>query len=439
MRTLLALQILLAASAAAQDTMTVRGNCRIGVDDQGPGVFWSLQQAALGDARTIRAVEPNRSQLVQVLRKASIDALDADQASRLGVLDFTDRTLLESLRVDLAARGAAALDSLEIVDALSSRAGLETRSMNLEHRLELTGSTDSVSAAAAFLDRFIAANRARVEISVAIVTEPALPADQPACLEVVALDAAALEARQRELKSGAGGESIASPRLSLFGGQRGNVVVRNQLSYVRDFDVEVERGDVIVDPVVDVVNEGLMIDVTPVLSADGTTLSLDADVSVSNVVRPIRTVELNFERKTPVTLELPEVRQDRWHGDKLVLKEGERGFEVKGLEIEVRDEKTDKLERRRIQVLLAIERVASDAVAVRLGPVMGFDSATGEAFVRVTGKDGSTSKLAGEHIEIIRGNVKVGECEVIELTPGVIVMKLKQGEAKAGDEAVRGH
>ena len=62
-------------------------------------------------------------------------------------------------------------------------------------------------------------------------------------------------------------ELVTSPRITVYNSARGNLSVLNQVAYVQDFNVEIAQGASIADPIVNVVQDGVVLDVRPVVSA----------------------------------------------------------------------------------------------------------------------------------------------------------------------------
>ncbi len=101
---------------------------------------------------------------------------------------------------------------------------------------------------------------------------------------------------------------VNAPRLTIYNRQRANLSIVNQVSYVKDYDVEVAQTAFIADPLVDVVQDGLTLDVRPTVSFDRKWVKLDLQPTVATLLRPIRTFETNLSGLTvPVVIELPEV------------------------------------------------------------------------------------------------------------------------------------
>ena len=55
------------------------------------------------------------------------------------------------------------------------------------------------------------------------------------------------------------GHELTAPSLTVYNTQRANITVVNQISFVQDFDVEVAQTSFIADPVIGVIQDGIML------------------------------------------------------------------------------------------------------------------------------------------------------------------------------------
>ena len=104
-------------------------------------------------------------------------------------------------------------------------------------------------------------------------------------------------------------EIVNSQYLSVLDKERGHVAVINQTAYVRDFDVEVAQASFIADPKVDVIQDGIVLDVRPVIQQDRKYIILNLNPTIAELSRPIPTFTTSLAGSTlPVTLQLPNLR-----------------------------------------------------------------------------------------------------------------------------------
>lgn len=103
-------------------------------------------------------------------------------------------------------------------------------------------------------------------------------------------------------------QSLTAPRITVYDRQRANVSMLSQVSYVKDYEVEVAQDRFIADPIVGIVQDGMTLDVRPVVSADRRYVALEVDVTWAHLRRPMkeRKVVLH-DGAEPVTIQLPEL------------------------------------------------------------------------------------------------------------------------------------
>ncbi len=102
---------------------------------------------------------------------------------------------------------------------------------------------------------------------------------------------------------------VNSQTITVLNNERANVAVINQTSYVRDFDIEVAQASFIADPKVDVIQDGVVLDVRPTITHDRRRVALSLQPTIAELVRPIPTFSTSLAGSTlPVTLQLPIMR-----------------------------------------------------------------------------------------------------------------------------------
>ncbi|HVS08910.1 MAG TPA: hypothetical protein VMS76_03475, partial [Planctomycetota bacterium] len=100
-------------------------------------------------------------------------------------------------------------------------------------------------------------------------------------------------------------ELVTAPRLLVFNTARANIAVLNQVAYVQDFDVEIAQGASIADPIVNVVQDGVILDVRPVVSADRRFILMELRPTVATLERPVLEVATTLGSQNSVTIQLP--------------------------------------------------------------------------------------------------------------------------------------
>lgn len=100
---------------------------------------------------------------------------------------------------------------------------------------------------------------------------------------------------------------VTAPKVLVFNTARANIAVMNQVAYVQDFDVEIAQAASIADPIVDVVQDGVVLDVRPVVSADRRFIMMELRPTVAVLQRPIAQLATTLGSQNTVTIQLPEL------------------------------------------------------------------------------------------------------------------------------------
>ena len=106
-------------------------------------------------------------------------------------------------------------------------------------------------------------------------------------------------------------ELVSNPRILVSNTGRANLTVLNQVVYVKDFDVEIAQAASIADPIIDVVQDGVILDVRPVVSADRRFITLELRPTIAELQRPIREKSTTLGSQASVTIQLPELEIQR--------------------------------------------------------------------------------------------------------------------------------
>ncbi len=106
-------------------------------------------------------------------------------------------------------------------------------------------------------------------------------------------------------------ELVSNPKVLVTNTGRANLTVLNQVVYVKDFDVEIAQAASIADPIIDVVQDGVILDVRPVVSADRRFITLEVRPTIATLTRPIREKSTTLGSQASVTIQLPELELQR--------------------------------------------------------------------------------------------------------------------------------
>jgi len=100
---------------------------------------------------------------------------------------------------------------------------------------------------------------------------------------------------------------VVAPKITAYNGARANITVLNQVSYIQDFDVEIAQAAQIGDPIVQTLRDGVILDITPIVSSDRKYVTLELRPTVAILKRPIATFTTTLANGPPVTIQLPEI------------------------------------------------------------------------------------------------------------------------------------
>jgi type II secretory pathway component GspD/PulD (secretin) len=114
---------------------------------------------------------------------------------------------------------------------------------------------------------------------------------------------------------------LTAPKLTLFNTQRGNFRISNQMAYVRDYDIQIATAAVALDPIVDVVSDGISLDVRPIVSADRRFVTLElrptiaqlfpAPPGIFSITTNVTAPGAPITDASPVTIETPIINIQR--------------------------------------------------------------------------------------------------------------------------------
>ena len=100
---------------------------------------------------------------------------------------------------------------------------------------------------------------------------------------------------------------LSAPRILVHNTARANLMVTNQFSYIRDFNVEIAQAAAVADPVVDIIRDGVVLDVRPVVSADRRFILMELRPTLAKLKLPIPTFTTTLGVGQQVSIQLPEL------------------------------------------------------------------------------------------------------------------------------------
>jgi type II secretory pathway component GspD/PulD (secretin) len=126
-------------------------------------------------------------------------------------------------------------------------------------------------------------------------------------LQYAYLDDVELEVILRAVQKNERSEEVVSPRLLIYNNSRAHMQALRHTSYIRDFDVEIAQAAAVANPIVDVVRDGVVLDVRPVVSADRRFITMELRPTVMALQFPIPTFTTTLGAGQPVSIQLPDV------------------------------------------------------------------------------------------------------------------------------------
>ncbi|MCE9582701.1 MAG: hypothetical protein K8T20_09430 [Planctomycetes bacterium] len=92
---------------------------------------------------------------------------------------------------------------------------------------------------------------------------------------------------------------VTAPRVTAFNGQRAHVLVAQQQAYIQDYNVEIAQNSRAYDPVIGIVQDGLVLDVRPIISNDRKYITLEMRPTVAKL-RVLRLFDITPDTQADV-------------------------------------------------------------------------------------------------------------------------------------------
>ncbi len=106
-------------------------------------------------------------------------------------------------------------------------------------------------------------------------------------------------------------EQIEAPRLLVYNNTRASMHYLRNISYIRDFEVEIAQAAAVANPTIGTVHDGVALDVRPVVDSDLKFITMELRPTVMSLQLPIPTFTTTLGVGQPISIQLPEVTLQR--------------------------------------------------------------------------------------------------------------------------------
>ncbi|MBN4049889.1 hypothetical protein JYT84_00515 [bacterium AH-315-M10] len=109
---------------------------------------------------------------------------------------------------------------------------------------------------------------------------------------------------------------VQAPRITAFNTQRANVAVINQVTYIKDYEVEVAQSAAIADPEIGTIQDGIVLDVRPIVSADRRYITMELRPTLAALARIppdviLTTIASGGAGTGVIAIEVPEITMQK--------------------------------------------------------------------------------------------------------------------------------
>ncbi len=130
-------------------------------------------------------------------------------------------------------------------------------------------------------------------------------------LQYAFLDDTEVEIVLRAVSKQERSEQIEAPRLLIYNNTRASMHFLRNISYIRDFEVEIAQAAAVANPVIGTVHDGVALDVRPVVDSDLKFVTMELRPTVMSLQLPIPTFTTTLGVGQPISIQLPEVTLQR--------------------------------------------------------------------------------------------------------------------------------
>jgi Flp pilus assembly secretin CpaC/tetratricopeptide (TPR) repeat protein len=126
-------------------------------------------------------------------------------------------------------------------------------------------------------------------------------------LQYAFLDDTEVEVVLRAVAKQERSEQIEAPRLLVYNNVRASMHFLRNISYIKDFEVEIAQAAAVANPVIGTVHDGVALDVRPVVDSELKFITMELRPTVMSLQLPIPTFTTTLGVGQPISIQLPEV------------------------------------------------------------------------------------------------------------------------------------
>jgi hypothetical protein len=130
-------------------------------------------------------------------------------------------------------------------------------------------------------------------------------------LQYAFLDDVEVEAVLRAVSKQERSEQIEAPRLLIYNNTRASMHVLQEISYIKDFEVEIAQAAAVANPVIGTIYDGVTLDVRPVVDSELKFITMELRPTVMTLQLPVTNFTTTLGIGQPISIQLPEVTLQR--------------------------------------------------------------------------------------------------------------------------------
>lgn len=331
---------------------------------------------------------------------------------------FLERWLMKNLP-----KRCRGVESVDLVDDVVIRRSGEAVSVVRSRALDVKGPREAGESARAIVESMRGAKKGMAEVSLyfVVLNDDDLKSQTDTVVSVGSPDDIEKVLRELEERKAT---TLTAPKITAYLGQHGEIRISNQTAYIKDYEVRSAADTVIADPIIDVVEDGLKVDVTVIRLPGQEGLCVDAAITMSALKKPMETFETSIIEGAPkVKLQLPEVSFKTWKSDEIVIDPKSGGFVVRAFQYV-----DDKKARKEAVIVCKIDtKEAPDADDIRIVAV------DRDASIAIAKAPSGTAMTVGQLVKIGDGDSISARGHVVAIDGKMIEIKITEGTPKRNE------